>query len=115
MNAETTTTEIPQPDFPHHAYGVDLSWLGEDGGMVARGHIPDLRFIAACNHMARTEAGLCNVCDDKSLSLEDARDAIMRRWACPVPPKDPGNDWEITWRDVTAQTPGAIPVTVLWP
>jgi hypothetical protein len=106
--------EIPAPTFPHRAYGVGVTWFGEDGGMAAHGHIPDLRFVAACNHLARKEAGLRNIWDDSCAELDDVLPAVTRIWAVPVPPSGRGFEWEVTWHGITEQTPGAIPLTVLW-
>jgi hypothetical protein len=118
MTTPPTVTETepapPQPTFPHTAYGVELSWLGEDGGMVAKGHIPDLRFIAACNHLARKDIGLSNIWDDPCAQLDDALKVVIRAWAIPTQPCH-GFEWEIAWHGITEQTPGAIPITVLWP
>src|SRR5579875_2878491 len=105
---------FPAPVFSHHAYGVDVTWLGENGGMAARGHVPDLRFIAACNHLARTEAGLLNIFD-RSVRLGDAIAQINRIWAVPIDPAGSGSDWAIRWGDVTGHTPGAFPLTVITP
>lgn len=109
-------SDFPAPEFPHHAYGLDLTWLGDEGGMAARGHVPDLRFIAGCNHLARTEAKLMNIWHDPCATLDDTLSAVIRVWAVPA---DPGryyaDEWAITWHNVTEQTPGAIPITVLWP
>jgi hypothetical protein len=113
---ETKTPEIPQPTFPHHAYGVDLDWLGDEGGMVARGHIPELRFVAACNHLARTEARLVNIWDDRTAVLEETLVMVGQRWALPIDPSNLGTEWAIDLASqVTGQTPGAIPVTTLLP
>ena len=104
--------EIKQPTFTHHAYGVDVEWFGDEGGMAAHGHIPDLRFLAAANHLARS-IGLRNVWDDPCILLDDVRAAIERLWVVPIAPYDPDCEWMVTWKDVTEQTPGAIPLTVL--
>jgi hypothetical protein len=104
---------IPQPEFRHHAYGVDLSWLGEDGGIVASGHIPPLRFIAACNHMARTDVGLMNIWDDPCARVADVIEMIDHRWAVAVDPHVREWEWSISWHKVTERTPGAMPVTLL--
>jgi hypothetical protein len=104
----------PPPSFSHRAYGVDLEWFGEDGGMAARGHIPDLRFLAACNHMARTDGGLLNLWDDSTATLADATADIQRVWAIPADPQAYGSfKWAVKWAGITEQTPGAIPLTLL--
>lgn len=118
-----TTTEaeapgIPQPTFPNHAYGVYLTWFGGNGGMAACGHIPDLRFLAACNHLARVEGLMRNIVDEPFARLDDVLVRVQRCWAVPVSPDEaePGDDYD--WyadlgRDITEETPGAIAITVL--
>jgi hypothetical protein len=110
-----TTAAPPQPTFPHTAYGVSVTWLGEDGGMAAQGHIPDLRFLAACNHMARKDIGLRNIWDDPCLTVDDALGAVIRVWAVAIDPPHDGEEWWVSWGGITEQTPGAFPLTVLWP
>lgn len=109
------TTPAP-PTFTHRAYGVDLDWFGEDGGMAAQGHVPDLRFIAACNHMARS-VGWRNAFDSISTTLDEALAIVTRVWATPIDP--PGvSEWGVYYgSDNTESTPGAIPMTLLvaWP
>ena len=111
---QTEIINYPQPTFSHRAYGVQVEWFGQDGGMVALGHIPDLRFIAACNNLARKVAGIRNIWDDPSAELEDVLAEVVRIWAVPA---DPGryDDWAVTWHGITEQTPGAIALTVLDP
>ena len=110
----STVTKILQPTFTHHAYGVDVEWFGDEGGMVARGHVPDFRFIAACNHMARTQTQLLNIWDDPSTTLDYVLARIGRRWGLPIDPAD--SDWALRYdQNVTEQTPGAIAITVLRP
>jgi hypothetical protein len=114
------TAKIPQPTFTHRAYGVDVEWFGDEGGMIARGHVPELRFIAACNHMARahTNANLANLWDDRSVTLDDALVEVNRCWALPVDPAEdyPGSEWVLRYdQAITEQTPGAIAVTILAP
>ena len=113
---ETEAPEIPQPTFPHHAYGVNVTWLGDEGGMIARGHIPERRFIAACNHLARVECGLTNIWDEHTATLDEALAMVARDWAVPTAPADFGGDFE--WAVSLAadeHTPGAIAVTTLLP
>lgn len=112
--SQSVSGAVPQPAFSHRAYGVELDWLGDDGNIVARGHVPDLRFIAAANHLARTDAGLANLYDDFSITLDEALTDIRCTWALPADPARYGTDWAIRHdSQVTEQTPGAFPVTVL--
>ena len=84
--------------------------------MAARGHIPDLRFVAACNHLARVECGLTNIWDDRTATLDDVLSEAVRGWALPIAPMDPHFEWAIDISSrITEQTPGAFPVTTLMP
>lgn len=112
---EAGESKIPQPSFPHFAYGVGTSWFDDEGGVIAQGHIPDLRFVAACNHLARTETGLVNIWDDRRATLDETLSSIRRCWAIPIDPADLSSDYEWAVRYATEQTPGAIAVTVLTP
>jgi hypothetical protein len=113
---ETTAAPPPLPTFSRTPYGVDVTWFGEDGGMVSPGHVPDMRFIAACNHLARKDAGLRNIWDDPSARLDETLALVLRLWAVSVGPERFGyGEWAVTTHDVTGQTPGAFPLTVLWP
>ena len=109
------TSEYPPPMFTYGAYGVEVDGFGEDGGYVARGHVPDLRFVAACNHMARTILGLRNVFDDPLLTLDDVLPAVSRVWAVSTDPVPDGYDWAVRYGGITEDTPGAFPITVLDP
>ena len=107
----------PPPDFADRFYGVAVAWIGDDGGVVAHGHIGDRRFLAACNKLARRQ-GMCNLWDDRAATIEDPLDFVIRVWAVAEnPDEDPGDPagWAISWDGVTEQTPGAFPVTILWP
>ena len=111
--APETATAAPLPKFHHHAYGVDLDYIGEDGEIVAHGHVPLMRFVAAANHMARRVAGLSNLWDDRTLRLADTASSVFYRWAV----NRDGHD-EYEWfidcgDDITAETPGAFPITYL--
>lgn len=116
-----TTTEheqqFPQPTFGHHAYSVDVTWFGDEGGYIARGHIPELRFIAACNHLARKELGLHNMVDESHPELEDLLTGVSHIWAVPSDPAEFGGEfeWAIQYGGITGDTPGAMPVTVWEP
>jgi hypothetical protein len=114
IEAPTYDPAAPKPTFTHRAYGVEVDMFGEDGGMVASGHVPDLRVIAAWNHYARTEFALVNVWDDPLATLDQVRSAIVRVWAVPVRPDRDEFQWAVRWNGITEDTPGAIPLTVLW-
>jgi hypothetical protein len=109
--------QIPQPTFEHRAYGVDLTSFGEEGGYAAQGHVPERRFLAACNHLARTSLGWGNAADDKSESAEGWLVYAAHVWALPEEPPHPDeNEWWVRYdSSVTADTPGAIPMTIWEP
>ena len=106
---------VELPAFGHHAYGVDLTWVGEDGEIVAHGHVPPLRFIAAANHLARTEWGLTNIRDNEHVLLSRVLADVRHGWA--VDDREmataEGCDWWVRWGDATEATPGAFPITWL--
>ena len=113
---QTETIDYPKPTFSHRAYGVDVSDFGEEGGMVAMGHVPDQRFLAACNHYARKRLGLANIHDDRTVSADDVLCDVIHVWAVPADPAQYGlGQWAVTWHGITEQTPGAIALTVLDP
>jgi hypothetical protein len=43
------------PNLEHHAYGVRLSLLGEDGDWIALGHVEPRRMLAAMRRVSRLE------------------------------------------------------------
>lgn len=109
--------EIPQPTFPHRAYGVELTTFGEEGGYAARGHVPEFRFLAACNHFARTVIGEYNAARDPGARAEDWLVCAVHVWALPeMPPYPDEADWWVRYDStITADTAGAIPMTVWEP
>jgi hypothetical protein len=133
--AEHRTHHPDLPVFDQTAYGVQVSWVGDENETIAHGHINPLRFLAACNKLAR-DAGLANIADDKQARVEDLVERIWHRWAvrapkCKCPGRKPtemcrlGHDidpdpeqwylWCGMWAPpgmvVTENTPGAFPVT----
>ena len=97
----------------HMPIGHDIDLLCDAVEVVTRLH---LRFIAACNHLARA-VGWKNVCDDSGASLDDALVVVTRVWATPIDPPA-GSDWGIYYGSGnTEATPDAIPMTLLawWP
>jgi hypothetical protein len=115
MGATQTETAPAPPVFPHRIYGVNLTLIGDEGAMMAEGHVPLSRFVAACNRIARTKLECRNLLDWSEATLQDALDGARHCWALPA--EDPHGDecdWYVRYDSaVTAETPGAIPVT-LW-
>ena len=101
----------PLPTFPYKAYGVSLTWTGDEGEMMAEGHVPFVRFIAACNHMARKDANIRNIMDSDDATLEGALYGAKHCWVLPAHDPDGGGEWYVKF-NATAETPGAIPVTI---
>lgn len=115
VTAETERAAAP-PTFPYKAYGVSLNWIGEDGGMVAERHVPFRRFVAACNCVSRKELRIRNLADDRDATLDDILVYVTHQWALPITSSRAGEfEWEVRLHDVTADTPGALPVTLFWP
>jgi hypothetical protein len=113
MTTTEAETPIPQPVFPYTAYGVSLSFFGDEGGMIAPGRVVPRRFIAACNRIARKELGLHNVFDDVHLTLDDVLPAVTYRWAVPTEVTRTDYEWQLSYFEVTEHTPGAILFTIL--
>ena len=74
-----------EPEFPHSAYGVQLSTYGEEGGMIAPGRVDPMRFIAACHKIYRT-AGEALFLDGADAA--DALEVVEYCWLIPVPVPD---------------------------
>jgi ADP-ribose pyrophosphatase len=122
------------------AYGVEVDWIGEDGGMVAYGHVEPRRFLAAANRWARESSG--GGLREASMFNEtyaDALSGVRHAWAVRLPKCDcafgerrgergewgcrrPGDHdpepypemWALRIDGVTADTPDAFPITLLW-
>lgn len=116
----TTPATVGLPVFPHHFYSVQVSEMGEDTDFVGHGHITPMRFIAACNRAARLNWGarsLIDSGDGSGTSVIDSnytelRSSVQHAWAVRRP--DP-EAWSISWDGITADTPGAFPVTLgIW-
>jgi hypothetical protein len=106
----TTTTEAPTlpPEHGHTAYGVTVYPLGEDGDLiVAFGHQDKQRFLAACNHYARTECGWADLLDGWGSARN--LDIAHTYGLFDAEPDDPDAEWALNLCD--ADAPGAIRVT----
>ena len=103
---DTGDPRTPPPVFRHHFHGVDLDWLGCEESVVAHGHVNVMLFAAACESLARR--------DDRAVPTADwmafAED-VRYGWAVHAFGSTP-QDWRIHWSDVTADKPGAFPVTI---
>lgn len=105
--------ERPGPSFRHCVYGVPLEYFGEDGRIVALGHVPLRRFVAACNALGRRESGLVNLLDDPHATYLDAVSYCSHRWGIPCQP-DGDCTWSLEWVPSGTRA-GAIAVTVFAP
>jgi hypothetical protein len=117
FRAAVTETKAPQqppplPTFPHRIYGVNLTLVGDEGAMMADGHVPLIRFVAACNNMARNEFGCRNLLDYSEATLAEALEGTRHTWVLPAGNPDGDCDWYVKY-NAAVETPGAIPVT-LW-
>lgn len=107
---------VPEPTFHHRAYGVEVTSFGEEGGYAARGHVSEMRFLAACNHLGRS-MGLGNAAGDKSATADEWLVYAAHVWALPEEPPWPDeHEWYVRYDStVTADIPGAIAMTVWEP
>ena len=108
---------VTQPEFDHRAYGLALTPLGDEGVIIAEGHVPARRFIAACNHMARTAMSLTGLIDGIEFeSMGDIYGEVAHRWVLPIPNPHGEPEWYVRYDSrVTADTPGAVAVTMWGP
>ncbi|MCF0086648.1 MULTISPECIES: hypothetical protein [unclassified Streptomyces] len=93
-------------------YGIPVSTYGEDGNMLALGHHDHRKTFAAFNKHARTFLGFANFADDRQAHLDDWIDEIHHTWLTFHRP-DLEGDWTWEGRPATADTPDAIPVSIL--
>lgn len=132
------TIQLPDLDgFVEH-YGVKVALIGEDGDWaVALGHVEPRRALAAFNRMARVDLGWRDFLGEFHSygDVDEALSAIKQTWAalkteCDYYPGCGGPDhaedsctecreiraagWWLDWDDkVTADTPGAFPITYI--
>lgn len=77
---------VLQPTHPELAgfktyYGIQVSYIGEDGAMIALGHHDRRVTIAAMNRHARLDCGLANMLDDPRATYDDVEGWLHERWA----------------------------------
>lgn len=101
-------------------FGIPVSHIGDDGeGLIAIGHHPMRRVIAAFNRHHRRFVGLAGLHDDPTQSAADVARDIKTVWAVFRKP-DPQSEYENSEYDwyldtVEQGTPGAVPVMWLDP
>lgn len=109
-------TLVADPHMDDTNYGIPVSLIGEDGALVALGHHPRRRVIAAFNKHSREFQGVPNLADDFSAKAQEWLDRLDYRWATfNAPDPERGEDPDCSWwaRWCTPDTPGARPVTLL--
>lgn len=100
-------------------YGVPVSTYGEDGDMLALGHHDPRRAVAAFNRHARRFLGLLNILDDRRADATDVADLLADTvhghglFRLPNPELEEDPDYVWVMEECTADTPGAVPVTIL--
>ncbi|MFF7359941.1 hypothetical protein [Streptomyces sp. NPDC008125] len=81
--------------------GIRVSFTGEEGAMLALGHHPTDRVIAAFLQLG----------DDPTITAADLTPWIAEGWA--VFTEDPDPDYQWTATEAARGTPGAVAVTIL--
>jgi hypothetical protein len=113
----TETLELLQPEMEATHYGTPVAYYGEDGAMIALGHLETRRALAVFNRHARAFLGFDNLADDRSSRAADWAELIEHRWAAFRKPnpnslyEDPDWVWVVEW--AAPDQLGAQPVTVL--
>lgn len=106
---------IPNPEGGHTAYGVTVYEVGEDGEcIVAFGHHDTRRFIAACNHMARTVWGYRDLSGDTGdATYEDTEAEVIQTtgWFDDQPTNGDW-EWELHVIRPEGRTDDPVPVTM---
>lgn len=102
------------PAMAETRYGVAFTLIGEDGDLLALGHVDPRRALAAFNWYSRTTLGLTNYLDDRSADLDDALATITHTWfVFREPDAAEGDDTDWAWiaQEVAAHSAGAVPCT----
>jgi hypothetical protein len=93
-------------------FGIRVSYIGEDGYMVALGHHDDKRrVVAAMNRLARKQAGLVNMLDDSRGGYADVADWLFDDWGIELTGST--DEWCIQWG--AQGNPDAFPITIWKP
>jgi hypothetical protein len=103
---DTGDPDTALPVFSHQWHSVLLDWLGHEGSVVAHGHIALMEFAWACDSLAERD-GRASPTADWMAFTEDVRYGYAVHAFASTP-----RNWRLHWSDVTADTPGAFPVTI---
>jgi hypothetical protein len=107
-------TTIPNPPGGHTAYGITLHNLTDEDGIidtvVAFGHQDKRQFVAACNHLARTDWGVKNLANERGFPWAEAEARVRHEYADYRP--EGNNRWRDWYARIGPNGPGRVPVTV---
>ena len=107
---------VTNPETEATYFGIPVVFYGEEGDMLAIGHHSPRRALAAFNRHARKFCGLINAADDRDANASSWLADIRTDWLVFTRPNpDEGDDPDFIWYSApaTAQTPNAVPVTLL--
>lgn len=79
--AAASRPAFPELDGFQECYGIRVSYIGDDGAMIALGHHDHRIVIAAMNQHARSYCGLANMLDDPRATYDDVEGWLNERWA----------------------------------
>lgn len=103
--AALTEDDWPAPD----PYGTRLVEDEYGDTFFAPGHVDKETFARSVDHYDTEVCGLVMDVDAEPAEAENVR----HRWAVTVVDPSDGCGWAIYWGDITEQTPGSFPVTVM--
>lgn len=106
-------SELPNPPGGHTVYGITVYPLGDEGTEIAAfGHHDKRRFLAACNHYARTICGLANLTDNRRDTAAGVLADIEHQTVLFDPAGDEGFAWWLRWDEEFASSEATpVPVT----
>ena len=104
---------ITHPEMDAVYFGVAVAYIGEDGDLIALGHSPPRRVLAAFHRHARLVEGET---DELRAAWERPAVSLTQSWARfrrpdPAMGEDRDARWWVDW--CTSLTPEARPVTLL--
>ncbi len=128
LAATASRPAFPELDGFQECYGIRVSYIGDDGAMIALGHHDKRVVIAAMNRHARTYCGLENMLDDPRAGYHDVERGLSECWAvelhdrclecgdnpecreCHALRNRPAEEWCLRWG--IERTPGSFPVMI---